>query len=101
MNPFTRATNLSYQDPPESTPDTFICPAKFLSVSEALKHDPKRYLPLDKNGWKLELDARREFLHIFGEYPENPTLIRSAAFWPVIMRSNAWPPARPTPLIPS
>ena len=73
MNPFTRTTKLSYQEPPESKPDTFNCPAKFLSVSEALKHDPKRYLPVDKNGWKMELDARREFLHTFGEHPENPT----------------------------
>ena len=74
MNPFTRATKSPYQESPESKPDNFNCPAKFRSVREALKHNPKRYLPWNKNGWKLELDACRESLHTFGEHPENPTL---------------------------
>ena len=74
MNPFTPATKSPYQESPELKQDDFSCPAKFRSVLEALKHNPKRYFPLHKYGWKLELDACREFLYTFGEHPENPAL---------------------------
>ena len=60
-------------DNPTPSPDTVTYSPNFYSVSEELKHDPNRYSPLKKNGWKLALDLNREFLHLFGEYPRNPT----------------------------
>ena len=63
-----RATNNS-----APSPDIATYSPKFYSVSEELRHDPNRYSPLETNGWKLALDLDREFLHLFGEYPKNPT----------------------------
>ena len=74
MKPFLYATRPPHQGALEPGPDIFIRPAKFHSVRKASTLDHKRYLPWNKNGWKLEVDTRREFLYTFGEHPENPAI---------------------------
>ena len=55
------------------SPDIATYSPNFYSVHEELRHYPNRYSPLGTNGWKLALDLDREFLHLFGKYPRNPT----------------------------